>query len=206
MSKKELNTILCLISWEQKKVCQLIVGVGVWVKVFRFCSWVLYFKDYITTTQNCGQKVTFHYFWWLAPQNSKNLFFLQKSVKNQDPDGYHEIEAKVKCWFGVSVWLYKQNYKRISRNTFLKWNVLPTSQSAKINKKSNDMLPNYRFSFFKKKSLQVFPLDGSATFLSFVVQEVWNFVRKDQLHLISVITCPIFQSFWGNLPDFLSSR
>ena len=31
------------------------------------------------------------------------------------------------------------------------------------------MLPNYRFSLFKKKALE-FPLDASATFLSLVVQ------------------------------------
>ena len=44
------------------------------------------------------------------------------------------------------------------------------SQNADISKKSNDMLPNYRFSFFKKKALQKLPLDESATFLSLVVQ------------------------------------
>ena len=27
------------------------LGWGVWVKVFRFCSWVFYFKNYITTSQ-----------------------------------------------------------------------------------------------------------------------------------------------------------
>ena len=32
-------------------------------------------------------------------------------------------------------------------------------------------LPNYHFSFFKKKALQDLPLDGSATFLSLVVQD-----------------------------------
>ena len=25
-------------------------------------------------------------FWWLAPENSKNHFFTEKQVKNQDPD------------------------------------------------------------------------------------------------------------------------
>ena len=60
------------------------------------------------------------------------------------------------------------------------------SQNADISKKSNDMLPNYRFSFFKKKALQKLPLDESATFLSLVVQGFWKFVRKDQFHLMSV--------------------
>ena len=42
-----------------------------WMKVFRFCSWVaFYFKDYTTRTQNFVQKIKFYYFWWLAPENS----------------------------------------------------------------------------------------------------------------------------------------
>ena len=39
-----------------------------------------------------------------------------------------------------------------------------------ISAKSNDILPNYRFLFFKKKTLQQVPLHGSATLLSLVVQ------------------------------------
>ena len=68
------------------------------MKVFRFCSWVFYFKEYITTTQNCGQKIKLYHFWWLAPENSKNHFFTQKLVKNQEPDRY-EIQSKVKYRF-----------------------------------------------------------------------------------------------------------
>ena len=47
------------------------------------------------------------------------------------------------------------------------------------------MLPNYCFSFFNKKALQELPLDGSATFLSLVVQEFSHFLRKYQFHLMS---------------------
>ena len=48
------------------------------MKVFRFCSWAFYFKDYLTTTQNFGQKIKFDHFWWLAPEKSKNHFFYPK--------------------------------------------------------------------------------------------------------------------------------
>ena len=101
-----------------------IIGVGaVWMKVFRFCSWVFYFKDYITRTQNLVQKIKFYRFWWLASENSKSQFFTQRLVKNR----YYEIEPKVKYRFGISMWLSKQNIERISRNTSLKQNILPTS-------------------------------------------------------------------------------
>ena len=38
----------------------------------------------------------------------------------------------------------------------------------------------------RKKALQELPLDGSATFLSLMVQEFSNFVKKDQFYLMSV--------------------
>ena len=45
----------------------------------------------------------FYHFWWLAPENSKNHSFSQKSLKNQKPDRCYEIESKVKHWFGIYV-------------------------------------------------------------------------------------------------------
>ena len=50
-------------------------------------------------------------------------------------------------------------------------------------KKSKDMLPNYVS--FKKKALKELPLDGSANFLSLVVQEFLNFLGKDHFHMMS---------------------
>ena len=50
----------------------------------------------MTKTQNFSPKIRFYHFWWLAPENSKNHFFTQKQVKNQEPDRYYEIESKVK--------------------------------------------------------------------------------------------------------------
>ena len=43
------------------------------MKTFRFCPWVFYFKDCITT-QNFVQKIKFYHFWWLAPENSTQRF------------------------------------------------------------------------------------------------------------------------------------
>ena len=67
------------------------------MKVFRFYSWVFYFKNYVTTTKPFGEKVKFYHSWWLAPGNSKNHIFSQKSLNNQEPDRCYEIESKVKC-------------------------------------------------------------------------------------------------------------
>ena len=65
------------------------------MKVVKLCSWVFYFKDYITAAQNFEQKIRFYHFRWLALENTKNHFVTQKLVKNQEPDIY-EIESKVK--------------------------------------------------------------------------------------------------------------
>ena len=62
-----------------------------------------YFISKITLQQR--KMFKFFNFWWLAPKNSENHFFKQKSVKNQELD--------VKYWFGVSMWLSKKNYKII---------------------------------------------------------------------------------------------
>ena len=51
---------------------------------FRFCSWVFYFKDYITRTQNLVQKIKFYRFWGVATENSKNHFFTQKVGEKSD--------------------------------------------------------------------------------------------------------------------------
>ena len=35
------------------------------------------------------------------------------------------------------------------------------------------------------KALKEFPLDGSATFLSLVVEEFWSLIRKEQFYFMS---------------------
>ena len=144
-----------------------------------------YFISKITLQQQKILNKTFYHFWWLAPENSKNHFVTQKLVKNQEPDIYYEIESKVKYWFRVSMWLSKQNYIRISRNPSVKYKYIADVIKCWYQQESNDMLPNYHFSLFKKKALQELPLDASATFLSLVVQGFWNFVWENQFHLMS---------------------
>ena len=144
-----------------------------------------YFISKITLQQQKILNKTFYHFWWLAPENSKNHFVTQKLVKNQEPDIYYEIESKVKYWFRVSMWLSKQNYIRISRNPSVKYKYIADVIKCWYRQESNDMLPNYHFSLFKKKALQELPLDASATFLYLVVQGFWNFVWENQFHLMS---------------------
>ena len=74
-----------------------------------------FISNYIPTTQNFRQKIKFHHFWWVVPENSINHFTTQKLVKNQEPDGYYEIELKMKYRLRASVWLSEQNYKRIKK-------------------------------------------------------------------------------------------
>ena len=125
------------------------------MKIFKFCSWVLYFKYYITATPNFGQKISFYHFSWLASENPEDHFFSQKLVKNQEPDRY-EIDSKVNYWFQVSTWPSKQNYKRISRNTSLRYEYIADVTKYWYQQKSNDILPNYRFSFFKISHCSIF--------------------------------------------------
>ena len=84
------------------------------------------------------------------------------------------------------MWLCEQNYKRISKKHIFQIKYIANAMKCWYQQKNNDvLLPNYRFSFFKKKALQELVLDGLVTFLSLVVQEFWNFVRKDQFHVMS---------------------
>ena len=151
------------------------------MKAFRFCSWVFYFKDYITRTQNLVQKIKFYRLCWLAPDNSKNHFFTQRLVKNWIL--WNGTKIKILIWN-----FYVTKQAKLCKN--IKKHISQTKHIADIIKcwyqqKNNDRLPNYLFLFFKKKALQNLLLDGSATFLSLVVQDFWNFVRKDQFHLLS---------------------
>ena len=86
------------------------------MKVFRFCSWVFYFKDYITRTQNLVQKIKFYCLWWLAPENSKNHFFTQRLVKNRIL--WNGTKSKMLIWnFNVTkqAKLYKNMKKHVSQ-------------------------------------------------------------------------------------------
>ena len=86
------------------------------MKVFRFCSWALYFKDYITRTQNLVQKIKFYCLWWLAPENSKNHFFTQRLVKNRIL--WNGTKSKMLIWnFNVTkqAKLYKNMKKHVSQ-------------------------------------------------------------------------------------------
>ena len=82
---------------------------------------ILFQRLHHKNTEFC-QKIKFHRFRWLAPENSKNHFFTQRLVKNRILGNRNK-----KYLFGISVSLTKQNYKRISRNASLKQNILPTS-------------------------------------------------------------------------------
>ena len=86
------------------------------MKAFRFCSWVFYFKDYITRTQNLVQKIKFYRLWWLAPENSKNHFFTQRLVKNRIL--WNGTKSKMLIWnFNVTkqAKLYKNMKKHVSQ-------------------------------------------------------------------------------------------
>ena len=86
------------------------------MKAFRFCSWVFYFKDYITRTQNLVQKIKFYCLWWLAPENSKNHFFTQRLVKNRIL--WNGTKSKMLIWnFNVTkqAKLYKNMKKHVSQ-------------------------------------------------------------------------------------------
>ena len=86
------------------------------MKAFRFCSWVFYFKDYITRTQNLVQKIKFYCLWWLAPENSKNHFFTQRLVKNRIL--WNGAKSKMLIWnFNVTkqAKLYKNMKKHVSQ-------------------------------------------------------------------------------------------
>ena len=86
------------------------------MKAFRFCSWVFYFKDYITRTQNLVQKIKFYRLWWLAPENSKNHFFTQRLVKNRIL--WNGTKSKMLIWnFNATkqAKLYKNMKKHVSQ-------------------------------------------------------------------------------------------
>ena len=53
------------------------MGEGVQVLLLGF-----YFKYYITTRHNFGQKIKFYHFWWLTPENSKNCFLPKDGEKS----------------------------------------------------------------------------------------------------------------------------
>ena len=136
-----------------------------------------YFISKITSQEpKILYKNKFYHFWWLAPENSKNHFFQQKLVKNLILSN----RIKIKYWFGVFMWLNKQNSKRIStyiNKTYCRCHkVLISAKQAMI------CCLITIFCFFMKNTLQDLPLDRSAPFLSLVVQDFWNFVRKHQFH------------------------
>ena len=142
------------------------------MKVFRFCSWIFYFKDYMIRTQNFVQKTKFYHFWWLAPENSKNHVFTQKLVwikgKNSDLEFLYDLASKIRKE-------YQETH--LSNKTYCRHKMLISAEKAMI---------CCLITIFKKKALQDLPLDGSATFLSLVVHNFWNFIRKEQFHVMSI--------------------
>ena len=72
--------------------------------------------------------------------------------------GYYEIEPKVKYWFGISMWLSKQNYKRISRNISLKQNIADIIKGWYQQKNNNKLIDCQItiFCFLRKKLYKTF--------------------------------------------------
>lgn len=77
----------------------MILGVGSMILIFggvsRFCTWVLYFKDYNRTIHISSEKRKFKHFWQLAPQQTENSTFSGKLIKNHKFHGHKVRNEKI---------------------------------------------------------------------------------------------------------------
>ena len=73
----EWSIYMCLYIYCHSKCRGVVLNFG---EVSRYCTWVLYFKDYNNNT-DFRQKNKFKHFWWLAPQEAENGTFLENWLK-----------------------------------------------------------------------------------------------------------------------------
>ena len=73
-----------------------LLGIGGMIEGLQILLLGILFQRLHQNNTKLWAKNKFYHFWWLAPENSKNFNFIQKPVKNQKPDGYYEIELKVR--------------------------------------------------------------------------------------------------------------